>query len=453
MSKKANTQSGTPGLSQGEGSRGGAEVHGRQVQQQERAERRPRRRAAPSAPSSGPSWKRAAIQGADPGRPLLRGHPVSVGSQGRRRATARRTSGAPCSSRSSGSSPTPASPTSSTGSTTTGGCASSRAPRSSALGTRTMPGTRTTGDERDAADRGGGPPRARRSKAGWWAAPFATGNSAATRRTSTSSVTGDAAAVARRRRPGSRRSLVRSLRASRRLPGGGGPSPRGRGGGARRGHPGRPGAERDFTVNAMAVPLGGRLGDLVDPFGGLDDLRRGPPGGGLGPHLRRRSSPAHAGARASPTCSACASTPASPDAVRAQAPRLWRAAPERIATEMVLTLAAGGRATPPGCGTIWDCCGWSFPKWRRVAVWSPTLCAAGPPGTDTRRSSRPRSRMPPRSWSSGWPSRWTGRSTVGWPSGLAGLLRGVGPEQALQVGPPAEAVERHALAPARRRPG
>ena len=32
---------------------------------------------------------------------------------------------------------------------------------------------------------------------------------------------------------------------------------------------------RDFTINAMALPLyPGRVGDLVDPFGGLDDLRR-----------------------------------------------------------------------------------------------------------------------------------------------------------------------------------
>lgn len=32
-------------------------------------------------------------------------------------------------------------------------------------------------------------------------------------------------------------------------------------------------ARRDFTVNAMAVPLSGDLGQLVDPHGGQDDLR------------------------------------------------------------------------------------------------------------------------------------------------------------------------------------
>lgn len=33
---------------------------------------------------------------------------------------------------------------------------------------------------------------------------------------------------------------------------------------------------RDFTINAMAAPLvAGRLGDIVDPYGGLEDLRAG----------------------------------------------------------------------------------------------------------------------------------------------------------------------------------
>ena len=34
-------------------------------------------------------------------------------------------------------------------------------------------------------------------------------------------------------------------------------------------------ARRDFTVNAMAIPLSGNLGQLVDPHGGQDDLRAG----------------------------------------------------------------------------------------------------------------------------------------------------------------------------------
>ena len=34
-------------------------------------------------------------------------------------------------------------------------------------------------------------------------------------------------------------------------------------------------ARRDFTINAMAIPLSGNLGQLVDPHGGQDDLRAG----------------------------------------------------------------------------------------------------------------------------------------------------------------------------------
>lgn len=34
-------------------------------------------------------------------------------------------------------------------------------------------------------------------------------------------------------------------------------------------------ARRDFTINAMALPLGGGLEELLDPFGGMDDLREG----------------------------------------------------------------------------------------------------------------------------------------------------------------------------------
>jgi poly(A) polymerase len=97
-------------------------------------------------------------------------------------------------------------------------------------------------------------------------------------------------------------------------------------------------ALRDFTVNAMASPLEG--GGLIDPFGGLHDLRAGRLAA-VSDHifdddpLRLMRAPRFAhvlGLRLDPVLT---------EAVRAQAPRLWRAAAERIATEIVLTLAAG----------------------------------------------------------------------------------------------------------------
>lgn len=97
-------------------------------------------------------------------------------------------------------------------------------------------------------------------------------------------------------------------------------------------------ALRDFTVNAMAISLEG--GELIDPFGGLYDLRAGRLAA-VSDHifdddpLRLMRAPRFAhvlGLRLDPLLSG---------AIRMQAPGLWRAAPERIATEMVLTLAAG----------------------------------------------------------------------------------------------------------------
>jgi poly(A) polymerase len=97
-------------------------------------------------------------------------------------------------------------------------------------------------------------------------------------------------------------------------------------------------ALRDFTVNAMAIPLDG--GWLIDPFGGLDDLRAGRLAA-VSDHifdddpLRLMRAPRFAhvlGLRPDARLAG---------AVRVQAPRLWRAAPERIVAEMVLTLAAG----------------------------------------------------------------------------------------------------------------
>ncbi len=101
-------------------------------------------------------------------------------------------------------------------------------------------------------------------------------------------------------------------------------------------------AERDFTINAMARPIGagGALGGLIDPHGGLPDLRAGRLAA-VSAHifsddplrLMRAARFSHvfnldidAGLRA---------------AVRAQAAQIVQAAAERTAAEMVLTLDAG----------------------------------------------------------------------------------------------------------------
>jgi poly(A) polymerase len=101
-------------------------------------------------------------------------------------------------------------------------------------------------------------------------------------------------------------------------------------------------AQRDFTVNAMAMPFGagGALGDLVDPFGGAADLR-----------ARRLVAVSDRifsddplrlmrAARFSHVLGLALDPDLGP-AVQAQAGDLSRAAPERVATEMILTLAAG----------------------------------------------------------------------------------------------------------------
>lgn len=97
-------------------------------------------------------------------------------------------------------------------------------------------------------------------------------------------------------------------------------------------------AERDFTVNAMAMPLGD--GTIVDPLGGLEHLREGrlvavserifedDP-------LRLMRAPRFChllGLRLDPSLETL---------IRAQAAVLVRAASERVATEMALTLHEG----------------------------------------------------------------------------------------------------------------
>jgi tRNA nucleotidyltransferase/poly(A) polymerase len=100
-------------------------------------------------------------------------------------------------------------------------------------------------------------------------------------------------------------------------------------------------AQRDFTVNAMAVSVSGE--DLIDPFGGLT-------------HLRQRRLVAVSGRvfiddplrlmRAARFCHVLGLQldNSLAELVRSQAPVLVRAAPERIAAEMALTLAAGRSA-------------------------------------------------------------------------------------------------------------
>lgn len=107
-------------------------------------------------------------------------------------------------------------------------------------------------------------------------------------------------------------------------------------------------AQRDFTVNAMAVPLSG--GALVDPFGGLAHLRTARLVA-VSDHifaddplrLMRAARFAHVlGLRLGDSLA---------DAVKTQAPLVARAAPERVTTEMVLTLGAGRAAQAV---RLWD---------------------------------------------------------------------------------------------------
>jgi poly(A) polymerase len=123
-------------------------------------------------------------------------------------------------------------------------------------------------------------------------------------------------------------------------------------------------AQRDFTVNAMAVPVGEE--HLIDPFGGLT-------------HLCQRRLVAVSGRvfiddplrlmRAARFCHVLALQldTSLAELVRSQAPVLVRAAPERIAAEMVLTLAAGRSAV---AARLWHDLG-------LLAVVAPEVTATG----------------------------------------------------------------------------
>ena len=101
-------------------------------------------------------------------------------------------------------------------------------------------------------------------------------------------------------------------------------------------------AERDFTVNAMAMPVGaeGRRGDLVDPFGGLADLA-GRRLAAVSEHIFAADSLRLLRAARFAHVLGLTLDPALREAVHAQAGEVKRAAPERVATEMILTLDAG----------------------------------------------------------------------------------------------------------------
>ena len=112
---------------------------------------------------------------------------------------------------------------------------------------------------------------------------------------------------------------------------------------------------RDFTVNAIAVPVGG--GDALDPHGGQADLRAGVLQARLAERLRRRSAaPAAAGAprgRAGPGAGAR----------DAQADRRGRPAPVRAGARAHVRGAAPAdgvrrRGRGPGAGQrAWACWG------------------------------------------------------------------------------------------------
>ena len=107
-------------------------------------------------------------------------------------------------------------------------------------------------------------------------------------------------------------------------------------------------SRRDFTVNAMALPLSG--GDLVDPFGGSEHLRAGllvavSDGIFRDDPLRLLRAPRFRhvlGMRLDPSLE---------DLLRAQAGLVVGAAGERVVAEMVLTLAEGRTAAAVG---LWD---------------------------------------------------------------------------------------------------
>ncbi len=105
-------------------------------------------------------------------------------------------------------------------------------------------------------------------------------------------------------------------------------------------------AHRDFTINAMAEPLGG--GELLDPHGGRADLERrlvrmvSRAGAGRGPAARAAGRADRRGA------GAASSTP--PPAARrpAHAAEIERVAPERVFAELKRVVV---RAPPPGAGS------------------------------------------------------------------------------------------------------
>ncbi len=135
-------------------------------------------------------------------------------------------------------------------------------------------------------------------------------------------------------------------------------------------------AQRDFTINAMAVPVG--AGDLVDPFGGLTHLREkrlvavSERVFGDDPlRLMRAVRFCHVlSLRLDPPLEAL---------LRSQASELVRAAPERVAVEMALTLA---RSPSAAAVRLWAALGLLRAMLPEVAAsWG---AAGGEDGVDDR---------------------------------------------------------------------
>ena len=136
--------------------------------------------------------------------------------------------------------------------------------------------------------------------------------------------------------PGRRRRSLPAVRAARRLAGGAAMGGRSMSRACRGGSIEADLGQRDFTVNAIAIPLAG--GEPIDPSGGPRRPRGAQPAGGLRPGLRRR--PAAAAA-------------AGPD--RPRAGLRDRSACARAGPRPARSWPTG----PAGSGSTWRCGGWS----------------------------------------------------------------------------------------------
>ncbi len=134
-------------------------------------------------------------------------------------------------------------------------------------------------------------------------------------------------------------------------------------------------AQRDFTVNAMAEPLGG--GDLIDPHGGERDLRDG-----------RAARAGPAGLRGRPAarrCAWCASRPSWASQPEPETERLTTG--RRAAADRALARARVRRAAARGRGRV---------RWRAGAGRPPGRARRGAARADAARGHRAEPLPPPR---------------------------------------------------------